>query len=109
MTVKYTKQYLENLVKESKSFSEVSFKANGNKRGGACQWVTNKILKYGIDISHFDGGRSNSIIFSRNRSKSPEEILILTDNQTGRHVYLKRALIDTGIEYVCSECGIFPY
>lgn len=48
---KYTKELLEEAVKQSSSFTQVCFNLRGTDRG--VTHIKKKILDYGIDISHF--------------------------------------------------------
>src|SRR4051812_16908871 len=51
--IKYTKELLETLVKQSKSVAEILRKLGLVPRGGNHSYITKRINNYNIDISHF--------------------------------------------------------
>jgi hypothetical protein len=104
---KYTKEVLEPLVAKSESVAQVLSLLGLKYSGGSYALIQRRIRELGIDRSHFKGqgwavGRS-----ALNR-KSPEEVLVLRDSlspRTKAHE-LRRALIESGVEYSCSSCGL---
>ena len=52
---KYTKEWLEELCKDSYSYAEVLRKAGRQPGGGAQRTLRQKIEEFNIDISHFTG------------------------------------------------------
>ena len=52
---KYTKEWLEELCKESYSYVEVLKKAGRKQGGGAQATLKQKINEFNIDVSHFTG------------------------------------------------------
>ena len=52
---KYTKDWLEELCRDSFSYAEVLRKAGRVQGGGSQQTLRNKIAEWGIDVSHFKG------------------------------------------------------
>lgn len=52
---KYTKEFLEPLVKNSKSYSEVIRKSGAKVSGGSFRAIKHWISYYCLDISHFEG------------------------------------------------------
>ena len=52
---KYTKEWLEELCKESYSYAEVLKKAGRKQGGGAQATLKQKINEFNIDVSHFTG------------------------------------------------------
>ena len=109
MNVKYTKEILEPLVKESVCVVDVIRKLGLRESGGSHSHLSRKIREYGIDTSHFTGktaarGRNHP------QRKTPwQDILVLRNNGRRQHaIYLRRALIESGREYKCEICGIVP-
>ena len=51
----YTKEWLEELCKNSSSYAQVLAKAGRKQGGGAQATLKKKIEEYQIDISHFSG------------------------------------------------------
>ena len=52
---KYTKEWLEELCKNSRSYKEVLEKAGRKYSGGNHSYLKAKIQEFGIDTSHFSG------------------------------------------------------
>lgn len=52
---KYTKELLEPIVKNSKSFRQVLEKLGLNFTGGGQSYIKHKVITLGLDISHFTG------------------------------------------------------
>lgn len=106
MNVKYTKQKLEEIVKDCKSISEVLRKLNLKESGGSHSHLSKQIKKFNIDTAHFIGRSHNLNKKSLNR-KSCSQILILKDNGNREKSWrLRRAMIESGVKYLCVECGI---
>lgn len=97
----FTKDQLEEIVKNSTSRKEVLRKIGYNPINGN-NWRTVKIyiIKYNFDISHFlDGG------FSKYRRVSTDDILNnrhLTSSDTTKKRLLKHRIF----EHKCQECGL---
>ena len=51
----YTKEWLQKLCEESRSYNEVLVKAGRKIAGGSQSTLKKKIKEFGIDISHFTG------------------------------------------------------
>lgn len=101
---KYTKEWLEELCKESYSYAEVLRKAGRAQGGGAQDTLKKKIKEYGIDISHFTGQRwRNSPKFTEGKYTLNTLFIKGIDipNTTLKRYIDKYHLL----EYKCSECG----
>lgn len=92
------------IVKKSKSFSEVSRKLYGNNYCGNRKTIKNKINEFSINISHFDF-KPTSNDFKNRFNKTPiNEILVL--GSTYDTTKLKHRLYNEGIkEPICEKCG----
>ena len=107
--MKYTKQLLEPLVKNSISVAEILRKLGKRHQGSIATHLSNVIKKLEIDTSHFLGVRANC--GSKHKGgpdkKNWESILVknLGEYRT-RPVLLRRALIESGRIHACEECGI---
>ena len=108
MNMKYTKEILEPIVKDSKSITEIIRKLGKKFSGGIHGHLKIKIKEFGIDISHFDP-------FAYNKNRSPknklthQEILIVGRTKRKESTErLRRALIESGREYKCESCGLKP-
>lgn len=104
---KYTKELLEPIVVESISVADVMRKLGFQSLdGGSHSHITKVIRKLGIDTQHFLGKAANS--GDRHRGghrRTTEEILSLSGNKTCAAI-LRKALLNSGIEFKCGECGL---
>lgn len=109
MTTKYTKEILQDAVDNSHSVADVLRFLGLKWAGGTHHYISSKIKSYEIDTSHF-GGKG----WAKGRT-SPDRLdwtaILVYDRLNGRkqHTYmLRRAIVDSGAEEVCSECGKPP-
>jgi hypothetical protein len=106
---KYTKEFLEPIVKESVSLAEVIRKIGVKWSGGVQQNIRRWIGKHQLDTSHFLGQATNRGPNKKGGTEKKEwqEILVLAENNDWRikSFFLRRALIESGRQYVCQECG----
>lgn len=107
---KYTREILEPLVKESLSMAEVIRKLGVKWGGGTQNWITQKVRKFEIDTSHFLGQGRNHGPQHKGGPKRFEwqEVLIFDLDKVvkTKGALLKRAMQESGIEYICSKCGL---
>jgi len=103
---KYTKEQLEEAVKQSMSISEVMRRLGIKFGGGSHTNIRNKIKNLKIDSSHFTGqchcrGKTSP------KKQHWSKILVEGKTQYRREhgVRLRRALIESGREYKCEKCG----
>lgn len=107
---KYTKEWLEELCKDSYSYAEVLRKAGRKQGGGAQETVRKKIEEFNIDISHFTGMRWQQSPHQQpqdysDREKYSVEEVFIQDSPVSQKVmrgYVKRHNI---LEYKCQNCG----
>ena len=97
---KYSKEELEQIVKQSNSIKEVIGKLGYQTSGGRnSETVKNKLNKYNIDISHFS--------YTKGIKRTEENIFI--ENSTASQQTLRRWYIKGQYTpYVCSICGQEP-
>lgn len=113
MNKKYTRELLEPIVKESTTITEVLTKLGVSKTNGGNNCYMSKVIKrLELDTSHFVGSAWNNGK-GRNRVggtkyKEPDEILTLRKEGENREKakYLRRAMMEKGIECKCSVCGL---
>ena len=104
----YSKDWLEELCKDSYSYAEVLRKAGRKQGGGTQATLRKKIEEYQIDISHFTGQRwqeSPNQEPQQGREKySLNEVFIKNSPVTQKVLrgYIERHSI---IEYKCQTCG----
>ena len=108
---KYTRELLEPLVKESKSIAQVLRKLGLREAGGSHTHISSKIKEYGIDSSHFLGQGANCGPNKKGGPKKKEWQEVLVERTKGKRqkaYQLRRALIESGREYICEWCGQTP-
>ena len=105
----YTKEWLEELCKNSYSYAEVLRKAGRKQGGGTQATLRKKIQEFNINISHFTGQKwqnsPNQINKQISREKySLDEVFIKNSPVTQKVLrgYVERHNI---LEYKCEVCG----
>lgn len=108
--LKYTKEILEQAVKNNISMLGVMRTLGASLTSGALRtYLISRIKYYEIDTSHFLGQAWN---YGKNHiggsaKKTPEQILIIQKDRTReRSKILKRALLEIGREYKCNMCQL---
>ena len=100
----YTKEWLEELCKNSSSYAQVLAKAGRKQGGGAQATLKKKIEEYQIDISHFSGQGWNKGLTIGSREKySLDEVFIKNSPITQKVLrgYVERHNI---LNYECAFC-----
>jgi len=106
--MKYTKKLLAEAAKQSQCISDVVRYVGGSHHGGTHQYISQRLKHFKIDTSHFTG-RSVLNQVPHNKKHHSE---ILVYNRLGRkeHIHvLRRALLESGVEFRCSECGLVEW
>lgn len=107
----YTKEWLEELCKDSLSYAEVLTKAGRKQGGGSQATLKKKIQEFNIDISHFKGQCWNKGLTKEEDSRigsrekySLDEIFIKNSPITQKVLrgYVERHNV---LEYKCQCCG----
>lgn len=99
------------LVAESRSFYELIRKLGLRPTGSANYRVRAIVKMYGLDVTHFLGGRANCGDGKVGGTTKMAWRDILVFNRTGRKEkasLLRRALIESGTPEMCYECGMGP-
>jgi 5-methylcytosine-specific restriction endonuclease McrA len=103
----YPRDTLAEAVSKSLSISGVVRNLGLQYRSGSA-WnsVRKAILKYGLNTDHFLGKSHNKGVSSSTKL-SPSQILVITDgrNRT-KPSLLRRAILESGVPYRCSSCGV---
>lgn len=111
---KYSKELLEKLAKESYSIAQIIRKLGLREGGGTHSHISRKLKFLEIDTSHFLGQGANC---GENHKGGPRlryfEILINREKEIAPRLRqsafrLRRALLESGRNYVCEECGQKP-
>lgn len=108
--IKYTSEILRPIFETSLSYAEVLRKFGLKQTGGSQTNIKRLARKYEISTEHFLGRARNHGFTHRGGSKKTEakEILILRDPlaHPEKTYKLRRAMLEVGIPYICSLCGI---
>lgn len=103
MSVKYTKEILEEAVKNSISVMEVMRRIGIKKfTGGSHAHISNRIKYYEIDTSHFLGQSSTR---GKIKKDLDDYFQINTEKIRIKGEVLRKKLIEKKIPYICNECG----
>ncbi len=105
--MKHTFEKLLEAVENSESVTGVLKYLNITVAGGNHSHITRRIKDAGINTDHFTGQASNrGKTFEANR-RTAESIFIkrYPPNQREQARLLKRAMLETGVEYRCVGCG----
>ena len=99
--MKYTKDYLEKIVKESTCYWDVIEKCGISKQEGNFQYISRLISRLNIDKSHFVDQRGGN-----KKHKPLEDILLKGPFLTISGNKLKEKLYKAGLKQpVCEICG----
>lgn len=110
MTTKYTKEVLAPAVEASDSYYGVLRYLGLRPTGGSHGNIKKLVSKYGIDTSHFLGQGHARGGAAPNRLP-PSAVLVdqrLSSGLRERPSILRRAMIESGVEELCEECGLPP-
>ena len=94
---KYTKEELEQIVKQSNSIKEVIDKLGYTTHSGRnSQTVKNRLIKYNIDFSHFS---------YQGREKRNEENVFIKNSTASQNTLRRFYKKQKNIAYECTICG----
>lgn len=104
--VKYTREVLQRVVRESFSLAEVLTRLGFKSYSGSTSsLIRRRIEEYELNTSHFRRGFTGK--FSTKR-KAPSQIFTPTSKRRLPTVQLRRALLESGVEHKCEACGQGP-
>lgn len=104
---KYSDEDIIASMKSSSTMKEVFDKLGIPCAGGSFQWIHSRLNKMGINKTDLLKPR----IYKGCKKKEPDEILIVRKEGSQRETAhrLRKALIESGIDYNCDDCGIFEW
>lgn len=105
MKTKYGAELIGKLVKESASVTEVCKKLGLKIAGGNNSHIKKIIKLHQVDTSHFLGQRWN--VGRTDLKRLDHTKILINDGQFRKGAMLKRAMVEVGIEYMCSSCPIY--
>lgn len=107
---KYTAELLSSIIAESLSFAKVLRRLELKQTGGSQAYIKKLAREFSIGTDHFLGQARNHGDKHRGGPKkaAAKEILVLRDPlaHPEKAHKLRRAMIETGIPFICSLCGI---
>jgi hypothetical protein len=105
--MKYTRELLQNVVRECFSVAPVLRKLGLVQAGGTHSNLSRRIKELGIDTSHFLGKAANQGPCHKGSTKVPwQDTLVLRSNGRRQKAHrLRRALLEMGREYRCRGDG----
>lgn len=105
----YTKEVLEKAIKESDCLSETFKKLGARQGGNTYQRIKALIQEYEIDTSHFLSAVQKGGIKTASLRKIHFEKTLTSGKKNREPSYrLRRALIESGVDYICEECKLIP-
>ena len=103
--VNYTKELLEEKVKDCYSFAELCRRLGLKPEGSNPKTVRKKMDEFGVDYSHFTGQRWNTN--SNNPVYRDKYASKLSEDKTPKSANIRTKVINLGLkENKCEECGI---
>lgn len=110
--IKYSKELLEEIVKDCFSYQQIMRKLGLKISGGSSSHLKSRIELFNIDISHFTGNASNKGLNHKGGCvKLTYDQRLVLDKFNGRRDHgskIKRAMLEAGFEEKCKECGLPP-
>lgn len=107
---KYTRDILESAVKRSKSYVGAMRLLGMKISGGNHSHLKRQVEKFGISVSHFESPekhlRDAAAKLAVASRLSPEEVFNSSREYRIKGKVLTRALLASGREYQCAECGV---
>ncbi|MCK9279307.1 MAG: HNH endonuclease [Melioribacteraceae bacterium] len=107
--MKYTKEMLEEAIKNNVSFAGVLKSFGLHPSGGSHRLIKSKALSFGISTEHFLGKASNcGSRYKGGLEKISFSDVLVYDRRNGMRESaskLKRSMLESGIEYKCEKCN----
>lgn len=107
--MKYTREILAEAAANSTSIAGVLRFLGVRWTGGSHAHISRRLKKFEIDTTHFTGSVHNKGMISPRRMSAADILIVRppTDPRAKPH-RLRRALIELGVSYCCTECGLGP-
>lgn len=107
--MKYSKEILEEAVRKSISTAGVLRLLGLRPSGGTHDYIKKRIFLFKIDVSHFLGQGYARGKTSPLKKKWSDVLIKRISGTREKAVVLRRALIESGREYICELCGLKPF
>jgi hypothetical protein len=107
MTTKYTREVLIEAVSRSRSYSQLIRNLGIRAAsGGSHSHLKKLVSEYGIDTGHFLGMAWAKKVAPGNKLDPKDILIVLSGHRRARPHQLRRALIESGVPFVCNSCTI---
>lgn len=105
--IKYTKELLEDAVKDCLSFTQLCKKLGLIPKGGNYNTLKEKIVKYDINIDHFTGQGWNKVGHPSFGKFGQSLDNLFVENSRYSSANMRKRIINNQLkEYKCEVCGI---
>lgn len=108
---KYTDREIEDVVKEGKSFNDAHKLLTGGSSGSSYVWFRNRVVKLGLDTSHFNPHWNASNAARISNRKRAADWLTHDESlkQRVKRTALEQGLSDSGVAKRCSICSLIDW
>ncbi len=107
--MKYTRELLEPLVRESTSYRQVIEKLGVKQGGGTQANLVNRIKVHGLSTKHFLGKAACRGLVSNKRLHFSEVLVEVRTSRREHADVLRRAMLEAGIPHECAVCKQGPF
>lgn len=113
MRDKYSREAVLQAAQGSASLNEIVVKLHGYAAGGTRELIKRRLIEYGFDLSTLKRvGRGWNVgddhLGGKHKIPWTDVLVLRTDGNREKSHRLRRALIESGREYVCEFCGLGP-
>lgn len=108
--LKYTKEFLSPIIKESLSYAEVLRKLGLQFSGNNNTYIRDRVKKFDIDVSHFTGALWSKGRKLQHLQLKPADVLVNNrlDGRRDKASTLRKALLESGVKHECAVCNLPP-
>lgn len=104
--MKFSDEQIVDAVKKAKSIAEAARLLGAGQSGSSWKHLKERVERLGLNTDHFVRGNAPGTASAQ--KKTPEEILKIETARRQHSYQLRRALIESGVPYRCSECKKLP-
>lgn len=103
--LKYTKEVLAPIVASSSCIRDVMRALGMRLTGGGANLISLRIKQYNLDTTHFHRKVWNRGVSGPNKSPASKVLVTRNSDYREKAFRLRRALIESGVEYRCAGCS----
>ena len=107
MKIEYTKENLEDVVKNSNTYRQVLLAFNRNQSSGSYKCLKDKLKEFDINTEHFltPSEHTKLMYVEGNLNKKNNLDIFVENSSTSRSCVKKRIIDENLIDYKCFKCG----